>query len=109
MHRVLGTRNWTTERWEKHLGEQIQRARLAENWTQSELARRANVNRNSVGSLERGEGSSLTTLVRVVRALGLHEWLDGLAPDPGLSPLALLRAQRHATPRRRASRKDLQT
>lgn len=96
-------RRWTTERWEQHLGEQIRRARLAENWSQSELARRANVGRSAVSSIELGEGSTLSTFVRIVRALGRHDWLDELAPDPGLSPIALLEAQRRGAPRRRAS------
>ncbi|WP_125099618.1 helix-turn-helix transcriptional regulator [Leucobacter chromiireducens] len=90
----LVTRRWTTERWEAHLGEQVRRARRGEQWSQAELARRANVNRNSVSALERGEGSSLATLIRVVRALGRSDWLDALAPDPGPSPMSLLREQR---------------
>lgn len=89
----LVKRRWTTERWEAHIGEQLRRARRAEQWSQSELARRANINRNSVSALERGEGSSLATLIRVVRALGRSEWLDELAPDPGPSPMSLLREQ----------------
>ncbi|GAA1632627.1 helix-turn-helix transcriptional regulator [Leucobacter chromiireducens] len=93
MPEKLVTRRWTTERWEAHLGAQVRRARGQEQWTQAELAARANVNRNSVSALERGEGSSLATLIRVVRALGRSEWLDELAPDPGPSPMALLRAQ----------------
>lgn len=98
-------RRWSTEQWEKHLGEQIRRARLTENCSQAELARRANVSRGSVSSIELGEGSSLSTFVRIVRALGKHDWLDELAPDPGLSPIALLEAQRRAAPRQRASRR----
>lgn len=99
MPEKLVTRRWSTERWEAHLGEQVRRARQLEEWTQAELARRANVNRNSVSALERGEGSSLATLIRVVRALGRSEWLDSLAPDPGPSPMELLRAQqRRGTP-----------
>ncbi len=89
----LVKRRWATERWEAHIGEQLRRARRDEGWSQAELARRANVNRNSVSALERGEGSSLSTLIRVVRALGRGDWLDELAPDPGPSPMALLREQ----------------
>ncbi|SJN13192.1 hypothetical protein FM113_17090 [Leucobacter sp. 7(1)] len=74
----------------------MRRARSLEQWTQAELAQRANVNRNSVSALERGEGSSLATLIRVVRALGRSDWLDELAPDPGPSPMALLRAQQRS-------------
>lgn len=89
----LGKRRWTTERWETHLGEQVRRARQNEQLSQGDLAKLANVNRNSVSSLERGEGSTLATLIRIVRALGRSEWLDELAPDLGPGPMALLREQ----------------
>ena len=93
MPKKAGRDFWSTEQWEAHLGEQIRRARIDEELSQLDLARLANVNRNSVSALERGSGSSLTTLIRVLRALGRSEWLDTLAPDPGPSPLALLREQ----------------
>lgn len=93
-----------TERWEEHLGEQVRRARQGEGLSQADLARKANVNRNSISSLERGEGSSLATLIRVVRALGRADWLDELAPDPGPSPLALLREQQRTQVKRVRSR-----
>lgn len=96
----LGNRRWTTERWEAHLGEQVRRARQSEQLSQADLARRANVNRNSVSSLERGEGSTIATLIRVARALGRADWLDEFAPDPGPSPLALLREQQEQTVQR---------
>lgn len=93
MTNKIGMRRWDTGRWEQHLGEQVRRARHAEQLSQSDLASKANVNRNSISALERGEGSSLATLIRVVRALGRADWLEELAPDPGLSPLELLRLQ----------------
>jgi len=104
MIRNLGKRRWTTEQWESHLGEQIRRARLQENWSQTELSQRANVSRGSVSSIELGEGSSLSTFIRIVRALGRHEWLDQLSPDPGMSPIAMLEAQKRSAPRKRASK-----
>lgn len=93
MTRNLGKRRWGTERWEVHLGEQVRRARQNERLSQADLARKANVNRNSISSLERGEGSSLATLIRVVRALNRTDWLDALEPESGPSPLALLQEQ----------------
>lgn len=100
---ISDSRSWSTEQWEAHLGEQVRRARLAENWPQTELARRANVSRGSIVSLEAGEGSSLRTLIRVVRALGRHDWLDELSPDPGESPIAMFEALQRNAPRQRAT------
>lgn len=106
MTTYLGKRRWATERWEAHIGEQLRRARQQEGLSQADLARKANINRNSISSLERGEGSSLSTLIKVVRALDRAEWLDALAPDPGPSPLALLREQQARQVQRVRSKAD---
>jgi len=59
-----------------------------------------------VRNLEVGRGSTLRTLVRVVRALGRTDWLEALAPPVTVSPLALLSSKRPATrPRQRVSRR----
>lgn len=101
-----GMRRWTTERWEAHLGEQLRRVRQQGGLSQADLARQANINRNSISSLERGEGSSLSTFIKVLRALGRTDWLDDLAPDPGPSPMALLREQQARRIRRVRSKPE---
>lgn len=73
-------------------------------WSQTTLAEHANISLSAVKGLESGHGSSLRTLIRVVRALGLEEWLQALSPDPGVDPIALADAMRKSTPRKRASR-----
>ena len=37
------------------LGDRIRRQRLAQNWTQAEVARRCDLHRTFIGSVERGE------------------------------------------------------
>ena len=84
----------STEDIERALGEQFRRARLAEGLSQSELARTANISVNAVKTLERGGGSTLRTVTRVARALGVVDsWLLTLAPQQPLSPLDILRAR----------------
>lgn len=97
---------WTTEQWEAHLGDQLRRARLDEDISQVQLADRANVALSAVKNLEAGRGSTLRSLIRVVRALDLEDWLNRLNPDPGISPMALLRAQKASAPPKRASRRS---
>jgi len=100
-------RNWTVDQWEAVLGEQVRRVRIARNLDQSQLAALADVSVGSVSNLERGNGSSLRTLIAVLRALGREEWLESLAPAVGVSPLDMLRArQRMPRPRQRASRRQ---
>jgi len=102
---VERVRRSTTE-WEAVIGAEVRAARIAANLDQSELAKRADISLGAVKNLEAGKGSSLKTLVRVVRALGRTEWLESLTPPITVSPLAMLSSNRKATlPRQRVSRR----
>lgn len=83
------------------LGDRLSRLRLHRNLTQAQLAREAGVSKRTLIRLERGESSQVTSLIRVVRALGLLGNLDGFVPPPLPSPLEQLRAR--SAQRRRAS------
>jgi transcriptional regulator with XRE-family HTH domain len=92
--------------WEALVGDQIRRVRIAKNLDQAGLAELANISIGAVSNLERGKGSSLRTLIAVLRALGRTEWLESLAPTVAVSPMQLLLAkQKTPRPRVRASRK----
>ena len=88
----------------RELGERLAGARLDRNLTQAALAEQAGVSKRTVERLESGEvATQLSGFVRVCRALGLAERFDALAPEPGPSPIALLKLQ--GRKRQRASRK----
>jgi transcriptional regulator with XRE-family HTH domain len=74
------------------LGERMRALRLRRNLTQAEVASSAGVARRSLFQLEGGHGSSLETLVRVLKALGVPDILGTIASAPQISPLAMLRA-----------------
>jgi transcriptional regulator with XRE-family HTH domain len=96
----------STEEWEAMIGAEVRAARIAANLDQSELARRADISLGAVKNLEAGKGSSLKTLVRVVRALGRTEWLESLTPPITVSPVAMLSSKGSATrTRQRVSRR----
>lgn len=87
-----------TEEWESRFGLEVRRLRQNQRLTQSELAERANISLSAVKNLERGRGSSLSSVVRVARALGRAEWLVAFAPPvPSFSPLDLLRERERAS------------
>jgi len=75
------------------LGRRLRRLRLNRNVTQHDLARKAGVSRSAVQSIERGDDSTLGSLLRLLRALDALDQLDALLPDPGISPLQLARLQ----------------
>jgi transcriptional regulator with XRE-family HTH domain len=90
------------EEWEAKLGEQIRDLRLRQNIHQEQLAEQAGVALNAVKHLESGKGATLSSLVKILRALGRADWIDTLAPPVSISPIQMLKAK----PRRqRASRK----
>lgn len=83
------------------LGARLERTRLDRNLTQRQLASDAGVEYKAVRRIESGESVRLTTLVRVLRALGLLEGLDRLVPESVPSPIELLRLR--GRERRRAT------
>ena len=62
---------------------------------QTELAERAGVSDRTVRALEKGTGSSLDSLLRVMKALGILEGLEALVPqEPSVDPLLLLKRKK---------------
>ena len=73
------------------IGRRFQRWRLNANKSQTELAKYSGVSRTMVERLEKGKGSTLTGLIRLLRGLNILGQLDVFLPDPGVSPLQLLK------------------
>jgi len=81
----------TSNQIEKHLGKQIKDNRLLINTTQVELAKEARVSTKTLQRLEKGEGVSLDTFIRVLQALRLQENLKILLPDSSIRPVDRVR------------------
>src|SRR5581483_5182158 len=78
------------------LGNNIRSLRIARSLTQADLARQANVSLGALQHLERGTGATVNTMVRVLRALDMEQWLDTLAPAPAPFKPLDVRAARKA-------------
>ena len=91
----------TTAEWGVEIGTQLRSLRLRHDLDQVQLAERAGVAINCVKRLEAGKATTLTTFIKVLRALGQADWLKTLAPEVSISPLQMLKTRR---PRQRASR-----
>ena len=94
----------SSDEWLEYLGEQCRTMRIRANLEQTELAIRANVSVGAIKNLEGGKGSSLKTLIKVIRVLGRTDWLQALAPTVSVSPIQLLKAKRRNLVRRRVYR-----
>jgi len=92
----------TTDDWEAELGRQLRSLRLRQDLDQRTLAERAGVALNVVKNLEAGKGSTVSSLIRVLRTLGRADWLNALSPTVSISPMQMLKAK---PARQRASRK----
>jgi transcriptional regulator with XRE-family HTH domain len=86
----------------EELGRRLARQRLERNWTQAQMAAEAGLGQATVQRAERGESVQMTSMVKLLRTLGLLGALDAAVPESIVLPIAQLeREQRHA--RRRAS------
>lgn len=75
---------------EQEIGERLRATRLQMNWSQQELADRAGLSLGTIKGLEHGKGT-IDSLLRVLRALRRLDALDAFLPDPGISPMQVLR------------------
>jgi transcriptional regulator with XRE-family HTH domain len=80
------------------LGERMQRLRLSKNLDQRSTAEKAGISEKALRNLEAGRGSTVETLLRVLKALDSLDALKMLAPEATVSPLTLLH---HAKVRQR--------
>ena len=72
------------------LGERLRALRLSQAWTQATVADKAGVSLRALRELEAGRGSTVQTLVRTLKALGAEQDLEAVAPQPTISPMAML-------------------
>ncbi len=87
---------------EKELGKRLKDRRLEMNLSQEQIAKRSGLSRRTVTAIENGGGSTLTTLIAMLRALQALDTLENFLPDPGISPIAMT-SKVQETPRKYAS------
>lgn len=79
-----------------------QALRLQKNIDRQTLCNQAGVSLTALRHLEGGEGATIKTLIRVIRALNRESWLSSIAPQVSINPLHMVREKRV---RQRASRR----
>ena len=86
---------------EADLGRRLEEVRLGRNMSQAQLAEEAGVSLRTITRLANGQGISLDTFLRVMRALGLVGRLADLLPDPSVRPIDRVRLKGHERKRAR--------
>lgn len=94
---------------EKRIGRIIRGLRLSRELSQEELARLTDLSTSTIANIEHARGASLTTFIRVLRALDRLDIVDVLDEgydDQQLSPMEMLRAlkKKEVARRQRAPR-----
>jgi transcriptional regulator with XRE-family HTH domain len=92
---------------EKELGKRLKNRRLDLNLSQTEIAERSGLSRRTITAIEHGEGSTLSTLIALLRALNALDTLEDFLPDPGISPMKMLMLQEEPRKYPSKSRKPL--
>ena len=95
---------YTDEAILTELGERIARARIDGQLTQAAMAEQAGVSKRTVERIEAGASTQLSSVLRVLRVLGLLEGLNQLVPESGPRPMDLMKLkgktrQRASSPR----------
>ena len=81
----------TPEELQAALGERLRRLRLDRNLNQHTTAEKAGISEKALRNLEGGRGSTVETLLRVLKALEYLQGIEMLAPEISVNPLELLR------------------
>ena len=85
------------------LGGRLARHRLELQLTQEMLAEQAGISKRTVERVEAGATTQISSMIRILRVLGLLDRLDTLVPDARPRPMDLLKLKGKA--RKRASGK----
>ncbi|MBO4716693.1 MAG: helix-turn-helix transcriptional regulator [Spirochaetales bacterium] len=68
------------------IGSRLKALRIDASLSQSELADRTGISKRTIGNLENGKDISLSTLIEVMRALGIVQRMDMMIPEQELRP-----------------------
>ena len=88
------------------LTQRVKKRRLNLNITQEELSKRAGVHVQTIKNFESGKATTLLTFIQILRAFGELDALDSFLPDPGISPVELLKLKGKERERASGNSKD---
>jgi DNA-binding XRE family transcriptional regulator len=84
------------------LGQSLAELRIARGFTQAAVAKQAGIGKRTVERIEAGISCQTSSLLRVLRVLGLEQQIPKIVPIAGPSPVAVLETQRKQRKRARS-------
>ena len=78
----------------KQIGNYLRHVRLKQNKTQAQLAEMAGLNRWTISQIEKGESVTLTSLIRILRAMDNLYLLEAFEFSDEISPLEYARLKK---------------
>ncbi|MCF6306545.1 MAG: helix-turn-helix domain-containing protein [Flavobacteriaceae bacterium] len=96
----------TNNRIELEIGLKIKHNRLKRNLTQLALANKTGISRVSISKIERGKGTTLASLIEILRMLHLLENLEFLFPEDEISPIELIKLKKGKRIRASSNKKN---
>ncbi|WP_299180363.1 helix-turn-helix transcriptional regulator [uncultured Aquimarina sp.] len=88
------------------LTQRVKKRRLNLNITQEELSKKAGVHVQTIKNFESGKATTLLTFIQILRAFGELDALSSFLPDPGISPIELLKLKGKERERASGNSKD---
>jgi transcriptional regulator with XRE-family HTH domain len=82
----------STKDLEEMFGNNIKQLRLQKNIDRQTLCTQAGLSLTALKNLENGQGSTITTLIKTMRALGRTDALKAFAPSATINPLQMVKA-----------------
>ena len=89
------------------IGSFVQHHRLNQNKSQSSVAEDAGISRSTLSLLERGEKTTLNSLIQILRVLDLLYIMDAFKINNEISPIEYVRLQKNKRQRARNKSKTL--
>lgn len=74
-----------------YIGQQLQKIRLKEDLTQSEVSKMTGLNRSNISVIEKGGNPNLTTFLKILQVYGRLDELQEVLHTPEISPMQLLK------------------
>ncbi|MHB8742682.1 MAG: helix-turn-helix domain-containing protein [Sulfuricaulis sp.] len=88
----------------REIGQRLTAYRLQKNITQEEVATATGLNQKTISHAEAGKDPRLSTVVKILRAMGRLDALEVFLPKPTISPLMLAKMAGRERRRARKSR-----